>query len=182
MERLTERDEFGNADITGVDSESLQLSLSFEEFNKVTEALNKLAEYEDLEGKGEMLRRKAEYIYAKGLFPEEYEKMFEAIESALGFELFVWQKYYIVHGSFRQYGATTAEVLRDLMMVNKLPLDFSSYSGNQRQEHYRQTVREIKQQLDEAGVPTREVFFNREQKEAYMCTVKQEKNGEKNYG
>ena len=49
MERLTERDEFGNADIIGVDSEDLQLNLDFEQMNKVTDSLNKLAEYEDLE-------------------------------------------------------------------------------------------------------------------------------------
>ena len=49
MERLTERDEFGNADIIGVDSEDLQLNLDFEQMNKVTDALNKLSEYEDLE-------------------------------------------------------------------------------------------------------------------------------------
>ena len=47
MERLTERDEYGNADIVGVDSGELQLNLEFEEFNLVTGALNRLAEYED---------------------------------------------------------------------------------------------------------------------------------------
>lgn len=47
MNRLTERDEYGNADIIGVDSEDLQLNLDFEGFNRVTEALNRLAAYED---------------------------------------------------------------------------------------------------------------------------------------
>lgn len=47
MERLTERDEYGNADIIGVDSADLQLNLNFNEFNQVTEALNRLAAYED---------------------------------------------------------------------------------------------------------------------------------------
>ena len=56
MERLTEYDEFGNADIIGVDSEDLQLNLDFEQMNKVTNALNKLAEYEDLEEQGLLLR------------------------------------------------------------------------------------------------------------------------------
>ena len=56
MERLTEYDEFGNADIIGVDSENLQLNLDFEQMNKVTNALNKLAEYEDLEEQGLLLR------------------------------------------------------------------------------------------------------------------------------
>ena len=56
MEKLTERDEFGNADIIGVDSADLQLNLEFEEFSKVTSALNKLAKYEDLEEQGKLVR------------------------------------------------------------------------------------------------------------------------------
>ena len=56
MERLTERDEFGNADIIGVDSMDLQCNLEFDEFNKVTNALNKLAEYEDLEEQNRLLK------------------------------------------------------------------------------------------------------------------------------
>ena len=48
MDRLTERDEYGNADIIGVDSQDLQLNLDFDELNRVTRALNKLAEYEDI--------------------------------------------------------------------------------------------------------------------------------------
>ena len=56
MERLTRRDEFGNGDIIGVDSRDLQCNLKFNEFNKVTVALNKLAEYEDLEEQGKLLK------------------------------------------------------------------------------------------------------------------------------
>ena len=55
MERLTERDEYGNADIIGVDSADLQLNLEFDELNKVTDALNKLAEYEDKIERGELV-------------------------------------------------------------------------------------------------------------------------------
>lgn len=47
IDRLTERDEYGNADIIGVDSVDLQCNLAPEEFNKVTKALNRLADYED---------------------------------------------------------------------------------------------------------------------------------------
>ena len=56
MERLTKRDKFGNADIIGVDSMDLQLNLDFGGLNKVTEALNKLARYEDLEEQGLLLQ------------------------------------------------------------------------------------------------------------------------------
>ncbi|NMB49025.1 MAG: hypothetical protein GX997_00985 [Bacteroidales bacterium] len=44
---MTERDEYGNADIIGVDSAELQLNLEFDELNRVTDALNRLAGYED---------------------------------------------------------------------------------------------------------------------------------------
>lgn len=56
MKRLTERDEFGNADIIDVDSIDLQSNLEFNEFNKVTNALNKLANYEDLEEQGLLIK------------------------------------------------------------------------------------------------------------------------------
>ena len=55
MERFTERDEFGNAGINGVDSMDLQCNLEFDEFNRVTDALNRLADYEDLEEQGKLL-------------------------------------------------------------------------------------------------------------------------------
>lgn len=47
MERFTERDEFGNGDIIGVDCTNLQGNLDYEEFNRVTNALNRLADLED---------------------------------------------------------------------------------------------------------------------------------------
>lgn len=106
-------------------------------------------------------------IYGAGAFPE-YEKQFEAIEEALGFKLFVWQKAYIVCGKFRKYGATTAEILRALMQVEAFPLDYTKKPMTQREAWYRDFLREIKQQLDGAGVPTREVFFNQQQKRVYM--------------
>ncbi len=47
MKRLTERDEFGNADIIGVDSAELQRYIGFKEMNRVTNALNRLSSYEE---------------------------------------------------------------------------------------------------------------------------------------
>jgi len=49
MAILTERDEYGNADIIGVDMAELVLNLPMEQLNLVTEALNKLAYYEDMQ-------------------------------------------------------------------------------------------------------------------------------------
>ncbi len=56
MGRFTERDEYGNADIIGVSSLDLQFNLALEEFNKVTNALNKLADYEELEEQKKLMK------------------------------------------------------------------------------------------------------------------------------
>ena len=47
MSRLTERDEFGNADIIGVDSQDLTENIGPGELLLLTSALNKLAAYEE---------------------------------------------------------------------------------------------------------------------------------------
>lgn len=49
MERLTERDEYGNADIVALSDimPELYAELSFPETNALTDTLNKLAAYED---------------------------------------------------------------------------------------------------------------------------------------
>lgn len=52
--RLTERDEFDNAEIIGVDSVILATDLSFDELNKLTSALNKIADLEDKIERGEI--------------------------------------------------------------------------------------------------------------------------------
>ncbi len=49
MNRLTERDEFGNADIIALSDimPEIYAGLSFSEMNALTDALNRLADYED---------------------------------------------------------------------------------------------------------------------------------------
>ena len=46
---MTERDEYCNADIIGVDGQELYESLPYEQNLRTTLALNRLADYEDLE-------------------------------------------------------------------------------------------------------------------------------------
>lgn len=80
MNRLTERDEFGNADIIGVDSEELQCNLAFDEFNRVTDALNQLAKYEDMHEsiieRIEELKNSNDYPhFYKGQMVEDYERV-----------------------------------------------------------------------------------------------------------
>lgn len=56
MERLTERDEFGNASIIGVDNMKLEYDVGCDVYDKLTDAMEKLAEYEDLEERGKLLK------------------------------------------------------------------------------------------------------------------------------
>ena len=52
-----------------------------------------------------------EWIYAPTNFSPELEKTFAAVEKALGFELFIWQKTFIANTTYRRSGRTTAEIL-----------------------------------------------------------------------
>ena len=95
------------------------------------------------------------------------EKQLEAVEKALGFKLFVWQKTFIVNGHFRQYGKTTAEILKDLLDTDDEPLDYSARPENIRAQFYRDETRKIKEKLDTAGIITRTVFFTKNEKNRY---------------
>lgn len=50
--RCTSRDEYGNADVKGVDM-SFMLGLPYEEMAILTQALNRLADFEDAEIEGD---------------------------------------------------------------------------------------------------------------------------------
>lgn len=112
---------------------------------------------------------------------------------ALGFKLFIWQKTFIANTTYRRSGRTTAEILRDLLNVSKPPLDYTKPVADHMERFYREETREIKAKLDAAGIPTRTVFFSRQEKEKYYSeaeTGKQEKiqyrnlrrNMERGYG
>ena len=64
MDRLTERDEYGNADIIALSDviPEIYAELSFAETNALTEVLNRLAEYEET-----------------GLTPEQVKKLYDAV-------------------------------------------------------------------------------------------------------
>lgn len=94
----------------------------------------------------------------------EFEKTIRAVENALGFKLFVWQKTYIKNEHFRQMGDTTARILRDLLDVSGKPIDYTRGAATPRQQFYRRELREIKEKLDRAGIPTRDVFFSERDK------------------
>lgn len=107
-------------------------------------------------------------IYRTVTMDTDLEKTLEAVEKALGFKLFVWQKTYIERGYFRRYGATTAEILRELLNVSEAPLDYTRKPSSRMQSIYREELKEIKKKLDAAGITTRPVFFTRNDKERYL--------------
>lgn len=100
-----------------------------------------------------------EWIYAPTNFSPELEKTFAAVEKALGFKLFIWQKTFIANTTYRRSGRTTAEILRDLLNVSKPPLDYTKPVAGHMERFYREETREIKAKLDAAGIPTRTVFL-----------------------
>lgn len=83
MRRLTERDEFGNADIIGVDSAELQGNLGFNELNRVTRALNRLAELEDKLENGQLLELPCIKVF-KDRKTTKYQVCFINFNSAQG--------------------------------------------------------------------------------------------------
>lgn len=97
------------------------------------------------------------------------DKWFTAVEAALGFELFFWQKTCIEIGVFRQYGETTAKILRQLSQVNEPPLNLVRYrTRGHRERWYCEELLRIKNTLDAAGVPTREVLLTDSDEREYL--------------
>lgn len=109
--------------------------------------------------------RKDNWIY-KNPYPE-YDELFKAIEAALGFKLFVWQKSFIVMCRFRQYGETTARILRELLELKSEPLDYTMPPQGIKEEAYRQEFRKIYEKLKNEGIETREVFWSVADKRRY---------------
>lgn len=133
----------------------------------------------NLESEELNMKKIPEWIYAPTNFSPELEKTFAAVEKALGFKLFIWQKTFIANTTYRRSGRTTAEILRALLNVSKPPLDYTKPVADHMERFYREETREIKAKLDAAGIPTRIVFFSRQEKEKYYSeaeTGKQEKN------
>lgn len=96
---------------------------------------------------------------------------FDAVEKALGFRLFSWQKEYILSDcayTGRRTGKTTAVILHQLLSVNEEPIDFSRPSPSKRMVIFRQDFRDIWEKLRDAGIPMRPVFWSVEDKKRYQ--------------
>ena len=107
------------------------------------------------------------YIYSNHAFTPDQVELFEKIEKALGYKLFRWQKTYLTIGAFRQYGETTAKILRNLLAVNYPPLDLSTTRKAMDKLH-RDYYRNIQERLTAAGIPTRTVFYSKRDIINYM--------------
>ena len=90
----------------------------------------------------------------------EYEELFQKIEKALGFKLFVWQKYFIVWGAWRRLGATTAQAIRRLVM-DKEPVYIPKKPRHAREKFENEELIRIYEKLKAGGVPTCEVIFKK---------------------
>ena len=110
--------------------------------------------------------KKYDWIFREIADPEWNIKL-DAVGEALGIRLFYWQKYYIVHGCMRQTGFTTAVILRELLDVKNVPWDISYMLMRPKERWCYEVIKKIKTKLDNAGIPTRTVFFCKEDKKQY---------------
>lgn len=107
------------------------------------------------------------------LYHSPYERHgwvdFDAVEKALGFRLFGYQKSYILRQGFRQMGRTTAEMLRLLFDKEQYdnPIDFSKPARNHQKLIFRYQFRDIWEKLHDAGIPMRPVLWSIEDKNKY---------------
>lgn len=95
---------------------------------------------------------------------------FDAVEKALGFRLFGWQKDYIILGcayAGRRTGKTTAEILRQLLSVDEEPIDFSRPARDNQAYIFKMDCHDIWEKLRDAGIPMRPVFWTKEDKKKY---------------
>lgn len=166
MERLTMRDDKGTA--FWVDQRCCGGGYRRPEDRVDQERLDRLADYEDTGLTPEDFKRVEWICRPINWTGCDLEKTIEEVEKALGFKLFFWQKTYILFGKFRQLGATTAEILRDLLNVSEEPIDYSRRPKNEQEKFYRWELWEIKTKLDAAGISTRTVLFSERDRRAWF--------------
>lgn len=109
---------------------------------------------------------KYDWIFS-GIYDPEWNNKFDAIDEALGIHLFYWQKYYIVYGCMRHTGFTIAIILRKLLDVKNVPWDISYMLMRPKEHWHYEEIKKIKTKLDNAGIPTRTVFFCKEDKKQH---------------
>lgn len=123
--------------------------------------------------KKDFMSIKIEEVTSEWLYYSPFERDswvdFDAVEKALGFRLFGYQKSYILGQGFRQMGRTTSEILRMLFDKEQYdnPIDFSGPARNYQKAIFRQQFRDIWEKLHDAGIDMRPVFWSIEDKKKY---------------
>lgn len=141
------------------------------------EAAEKLARLEDLEEQNKGLLSDPVLMYGIYGFTPEQVGLFDLIEKALGFKLFIWQKTYITTGYFRRYGETTAKCIENLLHLNRGPIDYRKKPKTNREFFYRKEMLKIKGKLDAAGIATRPIIWtDADMREYQSHTVKRKQN------
>lgn len=105
------------------------------------------------------MKMNLEDMLYRGAFEPEYEILFEKIETALGFKLFFWQKTFIIYGTFRRFGKTTAECIKDLVRTDLPPIDFTRRPRTPMEDFHRKEMAKIQQKLSAAGIKTRAIHW-----------------------
>lgn len=86
-----------------------------------------------------------------------WDSLFERIEEALGFKLFIWQKTYIMGLGYRCSGQTTAEALRVLVGERISGPIYLERPKNRMEDFYQKELIEIKRKLDDKGIISRDI-------------------------
>lgn len=131
-------------------------------------------EYELKEkSKKDFMNIKIEEVTSEWLYYSRFERDswvdFDAVEKALGFKLFGYQKSYILGQGFRQMGRTTSEILRMLFDKKQYdnPIDFINSPRNRQKLIFHQQFYDIWEKLHDDGIEMRPVFWNKEDKKSY---------------
>lgn len=101
---------------------------------------------------------------------------FDAVEKALGFRLFSWQKEYIELGcgyADRRTGKTAAIILYQLLSTEGKPIDFSRPAPSKQADVIRRHCRDIWEKLRDAEIEVWPVFWSIEDKKNYEKGRKQ---------
>ena len=102
----------------------------------------------------------SKWFYRPHYTTPELDKKIEDVEKALGVQIVYMAKNIYRIWRFRQYGETTAKILRLLITPGKI-VDFTEQPRGDRERFFRKELLEVKAKLNAAGVQTNEVYTNK---------------------
>lgn len=136
---------------------------------------NNVCDYLRYNAVAETIKLLKEYRWIFRDIPKEHD-LISKIEKAMGFKLFLWQKTFIATNVFRQYGETTAKILRRLTKSDE-PIDLTRIVGAKERFEAQETIK-IYERLKAAGVKTCPVFRTKKESAEYMRRNEEPYKGE----